>query len=156
MIYTDVFTFTDMLLHLVETQYDDIRIAFPLYLRSMALFWYWTELIALERHLLLSALVSKLCTALISRFKERPGTALRALISSRFTFHDIRSGKTTPTPALTKIPSTPALIKSSLPLTPALITSSLLPISSLLTTSSIRSSFAVYIKGQIAHLNSIS
>jgi len=58
-------------------------------------------------------------------------------------------------PTLTMSPSTPALIKSSLPLTLALVTSSLLPISSVLTTSSIRSSFADYIKGQIAHLEGI-
>ena len=93
-IYTDVFAFTDMLLHLAETQHDDIRTAFPLCLRGTALFWYSTELTPLERSLLSSAPVSTLCTSLISRFKERPGIALRALISSRFTFSDIRSGKT--------------------------------------------------------------
>jgi hypothetical protein len=95
-IYTDVFAFTDMLLHLAETQSqsDDIRAAFPLCLRGTALFWYSTELTPLERTLLSSATVSTLCTSLISRFKERPGIALRALISSRFTFSDIRSGKT--------------------------------------------------------------
>jgi hypothetical protein len=93
-IYTDVFAFTDMLLHLAETQHDDIRTAFPLCLRGTALFWYSTELTPLERSLLSSASVSTLCTSLISRFKERPGIALRALISSRFTFSDIRSGKT--------------------------------------------------------------
>jgi hypothetical protein len=37
-IYTDVFVFTDILLHLAEAQYDDIRIAFPLCLYSTALF----------------------------------------------------------------------------------------------------------------------
>ena len=93
-IYTDVFAFTDMLLHLAETQHDDIRTAFPLFLRGTALFWYSTELTPLERTLLSSATVSTLCTSLISRFKERPSIALRALISSRFTFSDIRSGKT--------------------------------------------------------------
>jgi hypothetical protein len=93
-VYTDVFAFTDMLLHLAETQHDDIHTAFPLCLRGTALFWYSTELTPLERRLLSSAPVSELCTSLISRFKERPGIALRALISSRFTFHDIRSGKT--------------------------------------------------------------
>jgi hypothetical protein len=95
-IYTDVFAFTDMLLHLAETQSqaDDIRTAFPLCLRGTALFWYSTELTLLERSLLSAASVSTLCTSLISRFKERPGIALRALISSRFTFSDIRSGKT--------------------------------------------------------------
>jgi hypothetical protein len=93
-IYTDVFAFTDMLLHLAETQHDDIRTAFPLCLRGTALFWYSTELTPLERSLLSSASVSTLCSSLISRFKERPGIALRALISSRFTFSDIRSGKT--------------------------------------------------------------
>jgi hypothetical protein len=94
MIYTNVFAFTDMLLHLAKTQHDDIRTAFPLCLRGIALFWYSTELTPLERSLLLSAPVSTLCTSLISRFKERPGIALRALISSRFTFSNIRSGKT--------------------------------------------------------------
>ena len=94
MIYTDVFVFTDMLLHLAETQYNDIRMAFSLCLRSTALFWYLIELIALERYLLSSAPVSELCTSLILRFKERPGIALRTLIFSRFTFYDIRSGKT--------------------------------------------------------------
>jgi hypothetical protein len=93
-IYTDVFAFTDMLLHLAETQHDDIRTAFPLCLRGTTLFWYSTELTPLERTLLSSATVSTLCTSLISRFKERPSIALRALISSRFTFSDIRSGKT--------------------------------------------------------------
>jgi hypothetical protein len=94
--YTDVYTFTDMLLHLAETQSqaDDIRTAFPLCLRGTALFWYSTELTLLERSLLSAASVSTLCTSLISRFKERPSIALRALISSRFTFSDIRSGKT--------------------------------------------------------------
>jgi hypothetical protein len=90
-IYTDVFAFTDILLYLAETQYNDIRTAFPFCLRGTALFWYLTELIPLERRLLLSALVSELYTSLISRFKERPGIALYTLISSRFTFHDIRS-----------------------------------------------------------------
>jgi hypothetical protein len=93
-IYSDVFAFTDMLLHLVGNHHDDVRIAFPLCLRGTALFWYSTELTALERRLLSSAPVSELCASLITRFKERPGIALRALISSRFTFHDIRSGKT--------------------------------------------------------------
>jgi hypothetical protein len=93
-IYTDIFAFTDMLLHLAETQYDDIRTAFPLCLRGTALFWYSIELIPLERCLLSSAPISELYTSLILRFKERPGIALRALISSRFTFNDIRSGKT--------------------------------------------------------------
>jgi hypothetical protein len=93
-IYTDVFVFTDMLLYLAETQYNDIRTAFPLCLRGTALFWYSTELIPLERTLLSSAIVSTLCTSLISRFKERPSITLRALISSRFTFSDIYSGKT--------------------------------------------------------------
>jgi len=73
-IYTDVFVFTDMLLYLAETQHDDIRTAFPLYLRGTALFWYSTELIPLERHLLPSALVSTLCTTLISRFKTSLST----------------------------------------------------------------------------------
>jgi hypothetical protein len=93
-IYIDIFAFTDILLHLAETQYDNIRTAFPLCLRSTALFWYLIELIFLERRLLLSALVSELCTSLISRFKECPGITLYTLISSRFTFHDIRFGKT--------------------------------------------------------------
>jgi hypothetical protein len=78
-----------------------------------------------------------------------------------------------PAPALTTSPSTPILTTSSSasagkdeeqpstsalttsPSTPALIKSSLLLISSLLTTSSIRSSFAIYIKGQMARLNGI-
>jgi hypothetical protein len=68
-VYTDVFAFTHMLSYLAETQQDDIRIAFPLCLRGTALFWYSTELISLERHLLSSVPVSEICTTLISRFK---------------------------------------------------------------------------------------
>jgi hypothetical protein len=68
-IYIDVFAFTDMLLHLAETQHNDIRTAFPLCLRGTALFWYSTELTPLERHLLSCVPVSKLCATLISRFK---------------------------------------------------------------------------------------
>jgi hypothetical protein len=94
-IYTDVFAFTDMLLHLAETHTDnDIRNAFPLCLRGTALFWYSTELTAIERRLFSSAPVSELCNSLISRFKERPGLALKGLLSARFSFQDIRSGKT--------------------------------------------------------------
>jgi hypothetical protein len=69
LVYTDVFVFTYMLLYLAEIQQDDIRIAFPLCLRSTALFWYSTELISLERRLLSSVPVSEICTSLISRFK---------------------------------------------------------------------------------------
>jgi hypothetical protein len=36
--------------------------------------------------------VAKICELLIGRFKERPSVALRSLITSRFTFSDIRSG----------------------------------------------------------------
>jgi len=71
-IFSDVYAFTDMLLHLAETQHDDIRTAFPLCLRGIALFWYSTELTPLERHLLSCVPVSKLCAALISRFKTPP------------------------------------------------------------------------------------
>jgi len=71
-IYTDVFAFTDILLHLAETQHDDIRMVFPLCLRGTALFWYSTELTPLERHLLSSIPVSAICAALISRFKTPP------------------------------------------------------------------------------------
>jgi hypothetical protein len=39
-IYLDVFAFMDMLLHLIEnsSQANDVRMAFPLYLRGTALF----------------------------------------------------------------------------------------------------------------------
>jgi hypothetical protein len=215
-IYTDVFAFTDMLLHLAETKHNDIRTAIPLYLRGTALFWYSTELTPLERYLLSSVPVSKFCAALISRFKTSPrfdgfnDTQMQQITQA---LHQIvlRNTPAPPTPSasadkdeededeededeedeeqpstptlttspsiptltkssppptralttspsiptLTTNPSTPALIKSSLPLTLALVTSSLLPISSVLTTSSIRSSFADYIKGQIAHLEGI-
>lgn len=93
-VYTDVFAFTDMLLHLAEKHPDDVREAFPLCLRGTSLFWYSTELTTLERRLLSSAPVSELCNSLISRFKERPGLALKGLLSARFSFQDIRSGKT--------------------------------------------------------------
>lgn len=92
--YSDVFAFTDMLLHLAETQADEIRTAFPLCLRGTALFWYSTELTSLERRLLSSAPVAELCNSLTKRFRERPGVALRSLISARFGFNDIRLGKT--------------------------------------------------------------
>jgi hypothetical protein len=207
---TDVFVFTDMLLHLAETQHDDIRTVFPLCLRGTALFWYSTELTPLERHLLSCVPVSAICAALISRFKtslrfngfndtqmqqitqalhqvvlrnipappspstsadkdeedeeededeEQPSTP--ALTTSPSTPALTTSPSTPiksslpPTPALTTSPSTPTLIKSSLPLTIALITSSLLPTSSLLTTTSSILTSAIYIKGQMAHLEGI-
>jgi hypothetical protein len=56
--------------------------AFPFCLYSTALFWCLIELIALEYRLLLSALVSKLYTSLILRFKKYPGITLYILISS--------------------------------------------------------------------------
>ena len=93
-VYTDVFAFTDMLLHLALASPNDVRAAFPLCLRGTALFWYSTELTALERRLLSSAPVDELCKSLITRFRERPGLALRSLISARYGFQDIRSGKT--------------------------------------------------------------
>jgi hypothetical protein len=86
--------------------------------------------------------------------EEQPFTSALTTSPSASANEDEEDEEQPSTPALTTSPSTPALIKSSLPLTLALTTSSLLPTSSLLTTSS-RSSFAIYIKGQMARLNGI-
>ena len=83
-----------MLLHLTLNHENDVREAFPLCLRGTSLFWYSTEFTALERRLLSSAPVSELCNSLISRFKERPGLALKSLLSSKYSFNDIRASKT--------------------------------------------------------------
>jgi hypothetical protein len=94
-VFTDVFVFTDRLLLLAETRSEkEVIKAFPTCLRGTALFWHSTELTTKERSTLAYAPVSWLCDILISRFKERPSTALRSLVSSRFTFANIRSGRT--------------------------------------------------------------
>jgi hypothetical protein len=95
LVFTDVFVFTDRLLLLSETRSEhEVIEAFPTCLRGLALFWHSTELTTKERATLARAPVGWLCDLLISRFKERPSMALRSLITSRFTFSDIRSGRT--------------------------------------------------------------
>jgi hypothetical protein len=95
LVFTNVFVFTNRLALLAETRSEhEVIEAFPTCLRGLALFWHSTELTTKERATLARAPIVWLCDLLISRFKERPSAALRSLITSRFTFSDIRSGRT--------------------------------------------------------------
>jgi hypothetical protein len=95
LVFTDIFVFTDRLLLLAETRSEkEVMEAFPTCLRGTALFWHSTELTTKERTTLSHAPISSLCEILIGRFKERPSSALRSLVTSRFGFSDIRSGRT--------------------------------------------------------------
>jgi len=94
-VFIDVFVFIDRLLLLAKTRSKkEVIKAFSICLRGLVLFWYLTELTTKERGTLAYTPVSLICEILISRIKERPSSALRSLISSRFGFSNIRSGHT--------------------------------------------------------------